>query len=153
MFIQMKSSNKYKSILLVLTGSILATYEATLQKILKMSHFEHRVVRCEVGSWGVIIPTGLLPSISLTRTVWTKRVTAMQGKSYYHTQMDRLLYSAPDEDHVRMGSASIDWWELPRNISCALLTNRLISWVYHEWWGDFSVDHNNQMVQRVIIPS
>jgi hypothetical protein len=50
MFIEMKSSNKYKSILLVLMGSILSIYEAMLQKILKMSHFEHSVVRCEVGS-------------------------------------------------------------------------------------------------------
>lgn len=153
MFIQMKSSNKYKSILLVLTGSMLSIYEATLQKIWKMSHFEHRIVRCKVGSWGLIIHMGVqwnrkLPYISLTRTMWTKRLTDVQGKLYYNTQMYRLLYSAPDEDHMCMGNASIDWWELPRNSSCALLSNRLISWVYREWWGDFSVDHNNQMEQR-----
>lgn len=50
MFIQIKSSNKYKSSqLLVLTGSILAIYEALLQEISSMFHFQHRVVRCEVG--------------------------------------------------------------------------------------------------------
>lgn len=41
MFIQMKSSNQYKSTLLVLMGSVLSIYEAMLQKIVKMSHFEH----------------------------------------------------------------------------------------------------------------
>jgi hypothetical protein len=97
MFIEMKSSNKYKSILLVLMGSILSIYEAMLQKILKMSHFEHSVVRCEVGSWGLIIPMGLLwnvkhPCISLTRAMWTEgKVTDMQDRIHYHIQMHTLL--------------------------------------------------------------
>lgn len=152
MLIQMKSRKQYRSILLVLMGSVLTIYEATLQKILKMSHFEHWVVRCEVGSWGLIIHMGLqwhvkLPYVLLTRTTWTKAGSQICN-IFSHIQMRRLLYSSPDEDHLRMGNASIGWWEFPRNIFCALLTNRLISWEYCEWWGDFSVVHNSQMEHR-----
>lgn len=153
MFIGIKHGNKYKSLWLVLMGSILSIYEVMLQKISKMSHFERRVVRPDVGRWCLIIHMRLpwimkLSTIYLTATTWKSRGSQICNAGSI-TQFRCI------EVYIHLLMRIICVWLTPHkadgrspDTSCAFLGNILISWVYCEWWDDFSEVHRNQMEQR-----